>query len=34
MSVVEDRGGADALVQMLTTKHDAEHAPLNRVGDN
>ena len=34
MSVVEDRGGADALAQMLTTKHDAEHGPLNRVGDN
>ena len=34
MSVVEDRGGADALAQMLTTKHDAEHGKLNRVGDN
>ena len=34
MSVVEDRGGADALAQLLTTKHVAEHRSLSRVGDN
>ena len=34
MSAIEDRGGADDLAQLLTTKHVAEHGRLNRVGDN